>query len=131
MNSASSSRHTGQEPLSELARCIGCIREWTLSHTKDELFEMALTRGLLIVPVSTTEDVVHSKQLAERDFWRDLLHAELGRSIRYPGPFAKFSKTPLEYGRRPPLTGEHTAEVLGWAGYSPGQLAELTAQGVI
>ena len=122
---------TGQEPLSELARCLGCIREWTLSHTKDELFEMALTRGLLIVPVSTTEDVVHSKQLAERDFWRDLFHAELSRTVRYPGPFAKFSKTPIQFGRRPPLTGEHTAEVLGEAGYSPGQLAELTAQGVI
>jgi crotonobetainyl-CoA:carnitine CoA-transferase CaiB-like acyl-CoA transferase len=122
---------TGQEPLSELDRCIGCIREWTLSHTKDELFEIALARGLLIVPVNTTADVVHSKQLAERDFWRDLLHTELDRPVRYPGPFAKFSKTPIQYRRRPPLMGEHTAEVLGEAGYSPGQLRDLSAEGVI
>ena len=39
-------------------------------------------------------------------------HPELEASFLYPGAFAKFSATPIETFRRPPLLGEHTDEVL-------------------
>lgn len=103
---------SGQEPISELMRCMGAIGEFTAAHTKEELFNMGTEKGLLIVPVATLDEVAHSEQLAARDFWRDIEHPELGTTIRYPGPFVK-STTPIEYRRRPPLLGEHTAEVLG------------------
>lgn len=103
---------SGQEPISELMRCMGAIAEFTAAHTKEELFRMGTEKGLLIVPVATLDEVAHSEQLASRDFWRDIDHPELGKTIRYPGPFVK-STQPIEYRRRPPLLGEHTAEVLG------------------
>jgi len=102
---------TGQEPASELDRCVRLIGEFTAAHTKQELMEMAMERRLLIVPVSTTEDLLDSPQLAVRDFWRQVEHPEEGRSLRYPGPFAKFSATPIQYGRRAPRIGEDTASV--------------------
>ena len=106
----------GQEPVSELFRCQEVIREFTKAHTKQELFELALERGLLIVPVTTTDELLHSEQLQARDYWTAIEHPEIGRSVTYPGPFAKFSRTPIAYRRRPPLVGEHTAEVTGeWA----------------
>jgi crotonobetainyl-CoA:carnitine CoA-transferase CaiB-like acyl-CoA transferase len=55
---------SGQEPISELNRCIEAIARFTSSHSKDELFRMGLERGLLIVPVATIEEVVRSEQLA-------------------------------------------------------------------
>lgn len=102
---------SGQEPVSELLRCLGLIEEFTRRHTKQELFDMALERGLLIVPVATIDEVANSAQLAARDFWRDVDHPELGRTVRYPGPFVQ-SAVPLEYRRRPPLPGEHNDELL-------------------
>jgi len=102
---------TGQEPVSELLRCIEAIARFTASHTRAELFRMGLERGLLIVPVATIEDVVRSEQLAERDFWSRVEHAELGETHTYPGAFAKFSETPVTTRRRPPLLGEHNVEV--------------------
>ena len=111
---------TGQEPASELDRCTAAIERFTRTKTKAELFAEAMRRGLLIVPVSTTADVAGSEQLAARAYWIEVEHPELaggadppGRpSITYPGPFAKFSATPIQYHRRPPLVGEHTDEVL-------------------
>ncbi|MEP6872348.1 MAG: CoA transferase, partial [Anaerolineaceae bacterium] len=102
---------SGQEPLSELQRCIDAIARFTSSHTKAELFKMGIEKGLLIVPVSTLAEVANSEQLASRHFFQDLNHPERGASVRYPGPFAKFAGHPIAYRRRPPLLGEHNAEV--------------------
>ncbi len=103
---------TGQEPVSELDRCIGLIGEFTSSHTKQELMDLALERRLLIVPVSTAEDLLKSPQLAARDFWRSLEHPQEGLTLRYPGPFAKFSATPLKSSRRAPRIGEDSGAVV-------------------
>jgi crotonobetainyl-CoA:carnitine CoA-transferase CaiB-like acyl-CoA transferase len=103
---------SGAEPMSELMRCIAAIGAFTSTHTKAELFAMGMEKGLLIVPVNRIDDVVHSPQLAAREFWRTLRHPEIGTEVTYPGPFAKFGATPITYSRRPPLLGEHTAEVV-------------------
>jgi crotonobetainyl-CoA:carnitine CoA-transferase CaiB-like acyl-CoA transferase len=102
---------SGQEPISELVRCTDAIARFTSSHTKAELFALGMKRGLLIVPVSTIEDVVKSEQLAGREFWVKVEHPELNESVTYPGAFAKLSATPLSTQRRPPLLGEHDAEI--------------------
>lgn len=102
---------SGQEPVSELLRCQQHIAEFTAAHTKAELMDLAMQRGLLIVPVATTEDIVKSEQLAARDYWVEMEHPELGRKVVYPGAFAKLSKTPLKHRLRPPRLGEHDAEV--------------------
>jgi crotonobetainyl-CoA:carnitine CoA-transferase CaiB-like acyl-CoA transferase len=102
---------SGQEPLSELVRCLEAIGRFTASHTKAELFRMGLEKSLLIVPIATTEDIVLSPQLASRDYFTQVEHPEIGESVTYPGPFAKFSGNPIAYRRRPPLLGEHNAEV--------------------
>jgi crotonobetainyl-CoA:carnitine CoA-transferase CaiB-like acyl-CoA transferase len=106
---------TGTEPASELLRCIDAIAAFTAQSTKDELFTLARERDLLIVPVATTADVARSEQLAAREYWVELQHDAAQRTVRYPGPFARFSKTPLRYRRAPPRLAEHQAEVLAAA----------------
>jgi crotonobetainyl-CoA:carnitine CoA-transferase CaiB-like acyl-CoA transferase len=102
---------TGKEPVSELLRCIEAIGTFTSSHTKDELFRMGMERGLLVVPVSSTADVVDSPQYAARDYWFKVTHPELNETYRYPGASVKLSATPIRQRLRPPLLGEHNAEV--------------------
>ncbi|MFQ5827297.1 MAG: CaiB/BaiF CoA transferase family protein, partial [Dehalococcoidia bacterium] len=81
------------------------------SHTKAELYEGARTRRIMLYPVATIEDTADSPQLAARDFWVEVEHPELGRTITYPGPFVWASQTPLHPGRRAPLIGAHNEEV--------------------
>jgi crotonobetainyl-CoA:carnitine CoA-transferase CaiB-like acyl-CoA transferase len=102
---------TGQEPIDEFLRVMASIERFTLSHTKEELFQGTFDRHVLIVPVSTTADVVNSPQLQARDYWQRLAHPVAPQLAPFPGPFAKFSATPIAYSRRPPRVGEHNAEV--------------------
>jgi crotonobetainyl-CoA:carnitine CoA-transferase CaiB-like acyl-CoA transferase len=106
---------SGKEPVSELMRCQEVLRAFTLAHTKAELIEGAKQRALLLVPVSTTADVVHSEQLAARHYWTPVEHPEHQDAYPYPGPFAKFTTKPITYRRRAPLIGEHNAELLSTA----------------
>ncbi len=102
----------GEEPLSELARCIEAIEAFTRSHTKAELFEGGMSRKVMIVPLSDVSDLASSPQLGSRDFWTPVQHPELGTEVIYPGPFVRLSATPIRYRSRPPLLGEHTGELL-------------------
>jgi crotonobetainyl-CoA:carnitine CoA-transferase CaiB-like acyl-CoA transferase len=123
---------SGKEPLSEFERLKQIVSTFTRSHTKAELLQLAVERGYLMTPVTTIEEVVHSEQLKSRGYWQTVEHPELGRAVRYPGPFAKFSGTPIEYRRRPPTVGEHNREIFaGELGLGAERASQLQREGVI
>lgn len=101
---------TGAEPYSEYERVKQVIADFTARRTKAELFAAALERGLVIAPVATVADVVESAQLAERAYWRRI-PGPGGREVLFPGPFARFSASPLRLDRRAPRLGEHSGEI--------------------
>lgn len=107
------------------------VEDFTKTKTKEELFQNALDRGLLVAPVTTIDEVVESKQLESRQYWTTVDHEEIGKAFAYPGPFAKFSEQPISYKRRPPKIGEHNAEVYGDLGLDAQVLAELQNKGII
>ncbi len=121
-----------EEPMSEYERLKLVVENFTKTKTKAELMQGALDRGLLIAPVTTIADVDQSEQLAARNYWRSVEHPELGQHVRYPGPFVKFSATPIDYRLPPPRVGEHNAAIYGdELGLSARDLADLQTRGVI
>jgi len=123
---------SGAEPMSEYDRARKILSTFTASKTKAELLQLAIEKGFLFAPISTIEDVVESPQLRARDYFQDLEHPELGRSFRYPGPFVKFSESPIKYRRRPPLIGEHNRDIYcGELELSELEFSQLQARGVI
>jgi crotonobetainyl-CoA:carnitine CoA-transferase CaiB-like acyl-CoA transferase len=87
---------------------------------------------MLAYPVATAADHLADPQLAARDFWRDLPHPELGTTLRYPGPFARFGGGTCELRRRAPRIGEHNVEIYhGELGLSLAELESLVGAGVI
>jgi len=64
-----------------------------------------------------------------------------GMTVQMPHPLAddlrlvaspmKFSATPVQYRRPPPLLGEHTAQVLAEFGIGLAEQAKLKEQGVL
>lgn len=120
------------EMIAEYERLCTIVESFSRSKTKDELLQAALQRGLLIAPVLTLEEVLTSEQLAARDYWQALEHPELGRSVQYPGPFGKFSVSPIRYRRRPPTVGEHNREIyVDELGLTEAQFSELQRKGVV
>jgi crotonobetainyl-CoA:carnitine CoA-transferase CaiB-like acyl-CoA transferase len=122
----------GGEAIATFERLKLIVEDFTKTKTKAELLQGALDRTLLIAPVSTLDEVVNSPQLAARQYWQELEHPELGCKVKYPGPFVKFSETPITYRRRPPLVGEHNREVyVGELGLTEQQVTELQSRRII
>jgi crotonobetainyl-CoA:carnitine CoA-transferase CaiB-like acyl-CoA transferase len=123
---------SGKEPIEEWERVRRTLERFTESHTKAELLALAIDKGFLIAPVSTIRDVVESPQLEARGYFQSIGHPELGRSFLYPGPFVRFSESPIRYRRRPPTLGEHNKEIYGRElGMSETKLAELAEKGIV
>lgn len=81
--------------------------------TKAEFLAGVVERGMLGYPVSTAADILADPHLEARGFWQDVYHPGLQVRIRYPGCFARFSRSTTPSFRRAPLAGEHNAELLG------------------
>ena len=62
-------------------------------------------------PVSSAKDIMENPQLKAREVWQEIEHPELGGTITYPGPWAKFSEAAVGIRRRAPLIGEHNREI--------------------
>ncbi len=87
------------------------IGQFFKSHTKKELHEGAIKRGIWLFPVQTWQELIDCPQLRARDFWLNVEHPELKTSITYPGPFIKSSEFRFIIKNRAPLPGEHNKEI--------------------
>ena len=68
-------------------------------HTKAELFAQAVKRDYMLAPLYTIDEVANDPHLAAREFWREI------DGQRYPGPFARFTRTPIHLDRAAPALG--------------------------
>jgi crotonobetainyl-CoA:carnitine CoA-transferase CaiB-like acyl-CoA transferase len=103
---------SGAEPLTELDRVIGIVSAFLRQRSVAELFEEAVRRSLMLVPVSSPADVAADRHLADRHYWRPASEETGPDRPLVPGPFAVFSATPIRYRRAAPAPGQHTAEVM-------------------
>ena len=103
---------TGRIGLGEYDRIQSVVAAFTAGKTKQELLQATLDKRLLIVPISTVQDVVEEEQYAAREFWSDIEHDD-GMVVRYPGAFAKLGATPLKVDMPPPRIGQHNDQILG------------------
>jgi len=99
-----------QDTIEQVEKPIG---KFFLNHTKAEIYEGAMSRGIGVCPVSTIEDLLQNPQLTAREFWVEVAHPELGETLTYPGASAITSAAPFKIRRRAPLIGEHNQEVYG------------------
>ena len=119
----------GQAEIDEIERHIG---EFFQGLTKAEFLEGVTGREMLGYPVSTTRDIYQDPQLEARGFWREVHHESLGRSVRLPGPFARFSAAQCGTSIPAPMVGEHNRDF--WVddvGLDAEELDRLIADGVI
>ena len=107
----------GREPVQEYVRVKQVLHDFFTTKTKAELFEATFSRRLLIAPVNTVADLASSEHFAARQFWHDVDVPAAGRTVRYPGAFAKLSTSPLpNLAAAAPLGADDPAAVAAqWA----------------
>jgi crotonobetainyl-CoA:carnitine CoA-transferase CaiB-like acyl-CoA transferase len=102
---------SGQPVTHPFDEIIARVRGWTARHTRHELFQMGLEAGVFIAPENTIPDVLALEHLAARGYWQPLTLPD-GRTINAPGPWVRFSASPIAYRRPAPRPGEHTDAIL-------------------
>jgi len=85
---------------------------WAKEYSVAELVEGAQLRRIPYAAVVPPETLPANPQLVHRGFFVPVCHEELGTTLTYPGAPYIFSRTPWRIRQRPPLPGEHHAEVL-------------------
>ena len=116
----------------EIAELESTIQNLFLTMTKREIYAEALKRRIFLAPVSNAADIADDEQLKARDFWITVPHDSLGRSLTFPGAFAKMSATPIGSITRAPRIGEHNDEIYrGFLGLAPARIASLREMGAI
>ena len=81
------------------------------------------------MPAHTFESLLDDPHLQDIGFFQQFEHPGEGmlRTMAVP---SEWPQTPLPTLRPPPLLGEHSAQVLAEAGYSPQQILDMVQTGV-
>jgi crotonobetainyl-CoA:carnitine CoA-transferase CaiB-like acyl-CoA transferase len=86
---------------------------------------------MLGLPVNDVADLIADPFLQSRAFFVEVEHPELGIIGIDSGPPIRFGASPYRAARRPPLLGEHNAEVFSSIGVDAAELVRLRADGVV
>jgi len=87
------------------------LQAWTRARTKREIVEK-LGGKVPVGPVNTASDLFDDPHVKARGMLVDVELPGTNGTAQLVGPPIKFTATPAGIYRRPPLLGEHTAEVL-------------------
>ena len=114
------------------AHLFDILDDWAKDYSVAELMQGAQLRRIPYAMVRPPEALADDPQLNARGFFSAIEHPESGRTVRYPGGPIHFTTTPWRIARRPPLLGEHNAEVYGnELGLGADRLSALKQAGVI
>ncbi len=102
-------RDINNKPVN-LYQAIDMLRAFTNKHTKQELFEYGLTKGITLAPINTLQELLALEHMATRDYWCDVQLSE-STKVHAPGLWAKPSTSPLTIRYPAPKPDEHATEI--------------------
>ncbi|HTQ24361.1 MAG TPA: CoA transferase [Candidatus Binataceae bacterium] len=118
--------------LANVEEVDSAVARWTRERRRDELIAALIAAGVPSAPVRTIEELTADPEVARRGMLLDSEFPARG-AIKVTGLPIKLSGSPRpERTRmRPPVLGEHTAEVLAGVGIDAAELERLRAEGVV
>jgi crotonobetainyl-CoA:carnitine CoA-transferase CaiB-like acyl-CoA transferase len=106
------------------------IDEVMRTRTSAEWLEILDAADVPCAPILQRAQVIDDPRIVENEYIVPVDHPKVGR-VRMMGVPIKLSMTPGSIRRPSPSLGEHTDEVLGELGYSPGDIEQLRSEAVI
>jgi len=120
--SSASARVANRQTLATLIEAV------TSSESREAWTQRLEGAGVPCGPILDYAEAFAHPQAEARQMSVPIEHPRLG-TMRMLGTPLKMSATPLDVRRRAPMLGEHTDEVLAWAGFSGDEIEQLRAVG--
>lgn len=118
--------------LEQAQEVVEILSKYFRLYTKAELLQLAIKNRFQIGPCNDASDVLAHPQLAERNFWKEIEHPDLGITLKYPGGAVTTTGGYCGIRTRSPRIGEHNTEIyLTEMGLSPEEISNLKKQSVI
>ncbi|MGN0203339.1 MAG: CaiB/BaiF CoA transferase family protein [Coprococcus sp.] len=119
-----------QNLVAEREEVNALVSRHTALHNKQSYMEEAQRRNIPVGASETPQSVLESPHYKERGLFVEVDNPEIGRYKTVANPI-KFSKAELKVGGKPPVLGEHNAEIYGRLGLSAQEISTLKEQSVI
>jgi crotonobetainyl-CoA:carnitine CoA-transferase CaiB-like acyl-CoA transferase len=102
---------TNRQRMEHKSALIPMLAERFKTRSAHEWMDALNAVGVASGPINDLGQVFADPQVQQREMLREIPHP-LSGTLRIVANPVRFSDTPIEYGRWPPLRGEHTREVL-------------------
>jgi crotonobetainyl-CoA:carnitine CoA-transferase CaiB-like acyl-CoA transferase len=123
--------NTNADRVAHMDETDALVGGWTRTLGKLEVFTITKRYRIPCAPVRDVGEVMHDPHMHERGMLEWIDHDEIGRIVVPTSPL-RFHGTDKVATTPSPKLGQHNAEVYGgWLGLSPGEIADLTQNGVI
>ena len=121
---------TNANRVSNRAELEPILDEHFANQTADYWIERLRKERIPCGPVNTLPEILNDDHFRERGGIVELAHPLVDGLKNLANPI-RFSETPPEYDRHPPLHGEHTEEILMSLGYKRDEIDQLSSTGAI
>jgi crotonobetainyl-CoA:carnitine CoA-transferase CaiB-like acyl-CoA transferase len=122
---------TNRDRVENRATLLPLLRQATVFRTTREWMEALEQAGVPCGPINRIDQVFDDPQVKARQLCVKLPHPVAGEVPLVANPI-RFSASPVEYRRAPPLLGQHTDEVLAdWLGLSAVERQRLKDEHII
>ena len=121
---------TNADRIANYDALLPIVRDIIRGKTGAEWLAELRAVGVPCGRINTLAEALGDPHVIERGFIVELEHPALGliKSLATP---IHLADTPLVYRRHPPCLGEHSDEVAAELGYSPADIAQLRADGIL
>jgi len=121
---------TPQARLKRRAEVNETIEKITATKPSKHWVELMNEAGVPCGPIYTVDQVFADPQVQHLGMTDKVVSPKLGELNLVAQPI-KLTRTPSALASPPPERGQHTDEILAWAGYAAGDIKKLHDQGVV
>ncbi|HET7578316.1 MAG TPA: CaiB/BaiF CoA-transferase family protein [Bacillales bacterium] len=121
---------TNPKRLEHRETLIPMLEEAMKTKTSKEWLSLFNEKGIPCGPINNMAQLFNEEQVKAREMLVEVDHTTAGK-IPLVGSPLKFSRTPVEIDRHPPLAGEHTEEVLHELGMTEQEIQDLKNNHII
>lgn len=108
-----------------------CMSQWCRDLSQEEALALLEKARIPAGPINSPRQALQDETVKAADVIQWMDYPGAPRQVPIFAAPVSLSRTPPEIHQRPPLTGEHTEEILAEAGYGAAAIAGLRERGIV